>query len=60
MPGADTALPEDLLGLVTDVWSHYDVAWDEGLRRRAGGRPEAGHLLAPTDVVFQGTDPTEE
>ncbi|MCX4451737.1 DEAD/DEAH box helicase [Streptomyces sp. NBC_01789] len=36
------------------VWSHYDVAWDEGLAAARGWAAQAGHLLAPTDAVFQG------
>ncbi|MGQ4353108.1 Helicase associated domain protein [Streptomyces drozdowiczii] len=36
------------------VWSHYDVAWEEGLSAARGWAEEAGHLLAPTDAVFQG------
>ncbi|NEC65990.1 DEAD/DEAH box helicase [Streptomyces sp. SID9727] len=36
------------------VWSHYDVAWEEGLGAARGWAAEAGHLLAPTDAVFQG------
>ncbi|NED14571.1 DEAD/DEAH box helicase [Streptomyces sp. SID9124] len=36
------------------VWSHYDVAWEEGLSAARGWAAKAGHLLAPTDAVFQG------
>ncbi|WP_406290499.1 Helicase associated domain protein [Streptomyces sp. NBC_00209] len=36
------------------VWSHYDVAWEEGLAAARGWAAEAGHLLAPTDAVHQG------
>ncbi|MEV5600885.1 Helicase associated domain protein [Streptomyces sp. NPDC052299] len=36
------------------VWSHYDIAWDEGLAAARGWAAQAGHLLAPTDAVFQG------
>ncbi|MEU1013856.1 Helicase associated domain protein [Streptomyces sp. NPDC005890] len=36
------------------VWSHYDVAWEEGLAAARGWAAEAGHLLAPTDATFQG------
>ncbi|MGW1185165.1 Helicase associated domain protein [Streptomyces drozdowiczii] len=36
------------------VWSHYDVAWEEGLSAARGWAAEAGHLLAPTDAVFRG------
>ncbi|MEU5757093.1 Helicase associated domain protein [Streptomyces sp. NPDC047829] len=36
------------------VWSHFDVAWEEGLAAARGWAAEAGHLLAPLDAVFQG------
>ncbi|MFE0385929.1 Helicase associated domain protein [Streptomyces bungoensis] len=36
------------------VWSHYDVAWEEGLAAARGWATEAGHLLAPTDATYQG------
>lgn len=36
------------------VWSHYDVAWEEGLSAARGWAAEAGHLLAPLDATFQG------
>ncbi|MFJ3624379.1 Helicase associated domain protein [Streptomyces iakyrus] len=36
------------------VWSHYDVAWEEGLAAARGWAGEAGHLLAPLDATFQG------
>ncbi|WP_405901433.1 helicase associated domain-containing protein [Streptomyces sp. NBC_00727] len=36
------------------VWSHYDVAWEEGLAAARGWAAQAGHLLAPTDAVFHG------
>jgi hypothetical protein len=36
------------------VWSHYDVAWDEGLAAARGWAAEHGHLLAPTDATHQG------
>lgn len=36
------------------VWSHYDVAWEEGLAAARGWAAEAGHLLAPTDATYQG------
>ncbi|WP_425585635.1 helicase associated domain-containing protein [Streptomyces viridochromogenes] len=41
----------DALGM---VWSHYDVAWDEGLAAARGWAQEHGHLLAPTDATHQG------
>ncbi|MCF3120155.1 Helicase associated domain protein [Streptomyces arenae] len=36
------------------VWSHYDVAWEEGLSAARGWAAEAGHLLAPLDATYQG------
>ncbi|MGV4892177.1 Helicase associated domain protein (plasmid) [Streptomyces viridosporus] len=36
------------------VWSHYDVAWKEGLAAARGWAKENGHLLAPTDATYQG------
>ncbi|MFI2764835.1 Helicase associated domain protein [Streptomyces echinatus] len=36
------------------VWSHYDVAWEEGLAAARGWAEENGHLLAPTDATHQG------
>ncbi|MET9779154.1 Helicase associated domain protein [Streptomyces sp. NPDC006367] len=36
------------------VWSHFDVAWEEGLAAARGWATEAGHLLAPLDATFQG------
>ncbi|MGW3269674.1 Helicase associated domain protein [Streptomyces sp. NPDC001056] len=36
------------------VWSHFDVAWEEGLSAARGWAAEAGHLLAPLDATFQG------
>ncbi|MEU5537503.1 Helicase associated domain protein [Streptomyces sp. NPDC020362] len=36
------------------VWSHFDVAWEEGLAAARGWAAEAGHLLAPTDATHQG------
>ncbi|MFD3827292.1 Helicase associated domain protein [Streptomyces sp. NPDC058625] len=36
------------------VWSHFDVAWEEGLAAARGWAAEAGHLLAPLDATFQG------
>ncbi len=35
------------------VWSHFDVAWEEGLAAARGRRPSTG-LLAPLDAAFQG------
>ncbi|MER6569891.1 Helicase associated domain protein [Streptomyces sp. NPDC001093] len=36
------------------VWSHFDVAWEEGLAAARGWAAENGHLLAPTDATHQG------
>ncbi|MGC5400826.1 Helicase associated domain protein [Streptomyces sp. DT20] len=36
------------------VWSHFDVAWEEGLSAARGWADENGHLLAPLDATFQG------
>ncbi|MEU1707530.1 Helicase associated domain protein [Streptomyces sp. NPDC005706] len=41
----------DALGM---VWSHYDIAWEEGLAAARGWAAEVGHLLAPLDATFQG------
>ncbi|MEU0119976.1 Helicase associated domain protein [Streptomyces bobili] len=36
------------------LWSHFDVAWEEGLAAARGWASEAGHLLAPLDATYQG------
>ncbi|WP_225636210.1 DEAD/DEAH box helicase [Streptomyces solaniscabiei] len=36
------------------VWSHFDVAWEEGLTAARGWAAETGHLLAPLDATYQG------
>ncbi|MFB7274172.1 Helicase associated domain protein [Streptomyces sp. NPDC056244] len=36
------------------IWSHYDVAWEEGLSAARGWAAENGHLLAPLDATYQG------
>ncbi|MER6168014.1 helicase associated domain-containing protein [Streptomyces violaceorubidus] len=36
------------------AWSHFDVAWEEGLAAALGWAAGAGHLLAPLDAIFQG------
>ncbi|MGW1802979.1 Helicase associated domain protein [Streptomyces sp. NPDC001984] len=41
----------DELGM---VWSHFDVAFEEGLAAARGWAAEHGHLLAPVDAVWQG------
>ncbi|GHH27182.1 hypothetical protein GCM10018780_81630 [Streptomyces lanatus] len=35
------------------VWSHFDVAWEEGLSAARGWAAENGHLLAPLDATYQ-------
>ncbi|MEU7583569.1 Helicase associated domain protein [Streptomyces sp. NPDC041068] len=36
------------------IWSHFDVAWEEGLSAARGWATEHGHLLAPLDATHQG------
>lgn len=36
------------------IWSHYDVAWEEGLAAARGWAAEHGHLLPPLDATYQG------
>ncbi|WP_405940269.1 Helicase associated domain protein [Streptomyces sp. NBC_00726] len=48
---ADRVAQLEKLGM---IWSHFDVAWEEGLSAARGWAAEHGHLLAPTDAVFQG------
>ncbi|MGW7317385.1 Helicase associated domain protein [Streptomyces sp. NPDC054865] len=36
------------------VWSHFDVAWEEGLSAARGWAAQHGHLLAPQDATHQG------
>ncbi|MFD3503950.1 Helicase associated domain protein [Streptomyces sp. NPDC058642] len=36
------------------IWSHFDVAWEEGLAAARGWAAEHGHILAPLDATFQG------
>ncbi|MDD1064303.1 helicase associated domain-containing protein, partial [Streptomyces cocklensis] len=36
------------------IWSHWDVAFQEGLSAAQGWAAEHGHLLAPTTAVFNG------
>ncbi|MFD9217785.1 helicase associated domain-containing protein [Streptomyces sp. NPDC059544] len=36
------------------IWSHYAVAFDEGLAAARGWAAEHGHLLAPTEATWQG------
>jgi hypothetical protein len=46
--------PVEQLEKLGMVWSHYDVAWEEGLAAARGWAAEAGHLLAPLDATFRG------
>ncbi|MFD8544601.1 Helicase associated domain protein [Streptomyces sp. NPDC059649] len=48
---ADRIAQLERLGM---IWSHYDVAWEEGLAAARGWAAEHGHLLAPLDATFQG------
>ncbi|MGA4980422.1 helicase associated domain-containing protein [Streptomyces cinereoruber] len=50
--GAEHVKELEKLGM---VWSHHDVAWEEGLTAARGWAAENGHLLAPLDAVFQGS-----
>ncbi|WP_245685716.1 DEAD/DEAH box helicase [Streptomyces yerevanensis] len=36
------------------IWSHFDVAWEEGLAAVRGWAAEHGHALAPLDATHQG------
>ncbi|MFI1004973.1 Helicase associated domain protein [Streptomyces galbus] len=36
------------------IWSHFDVAWEEGLAAARAWAAENGHLLPPTDATHQG------
>ncbi|MEU5373089.1 Helicase associated domain protein [Streptomyces sp. NPDC005951] len=36
------------------IWSHYDVAWEQGLTAARAWAAEHGHLLAPLDATHQG------
>ncbi|MFG3309997.1 Helicase associated domain protein [Streptomyces wuyuanensis] len=40
----------DQLGM---VWSHVDIAWEEGVTAARGWAAEHGHLLAPAHAVHQ-------
>ncbi|UXY40541.1 DEAD/DEAH box helicase [Streptomyces albidocamelliae] len=48
---ADRITQLEQLGM---VWSHYDVAWEEGLAAGRGWAEQSGHLLAPLDATYQG------
>ncbi|MFE2736254.1 helicase associated domain-containing protein, partial [Streptomyces sp. NPDC059349] len=47
----DRAVQLENLGM---IWSHFDVAWEEGLTAARGWAAEHGHLLAPLDATHQG------
>ncbi|MFI6768641.1 Helicase associated domain protein [Streptomyces sp. NPDC050355] len=47
----DRARQLERLGM---VWSHFDVAWEEGLAAARGWAAENGHLLAPLDATYRG------
>ncbi|WP_078872525.1 helicase associated domain-containing protein [Streptomyces sp. NRRL S-337] len=47
----DRVEPLEKLGM---VWSHFDVAWEEGLAAARGWAEVNGHLLAPLDATHQG------
>ncbi|MFE9968254.1 Helicase associated domain protein [Streptomyces sp. NPDC005133] len=48
---ADRVIQLAKLGM---IWSHYDVAWEEGLTAARAWAAEHGHLLAPLDATHQG------
>ncbi|MFB6784603.1 Helicase associated domain protein [Streptomyces sp. NPDC056352] len=48
---ADRVVQLEKLGM---IWSHYDIAWEEGLTAARGWATQNGHLLAPLDATFQG------
>ncbi|MFJ6939610.1 Helicase associated domain protein [Streptomyces sp. NPDC101132] len=48
---AERAARLDALGM---VWSHFDVAFEEGLSAARGWAAEHGHLLAPADATWRG------
>ncbi|MER7743520.1 Helicase associated domain protein [Streptomyces sp. NPDC096538] len=47
----DRAAQLEKLGM---IWSHFDIAWEEGLSAARGWAAEHGHLLAPLDATYQG------
>ncbi|MEU9255616.1 Helicase associated domain protein [Streptomyces sp. NPDC048270] len=49
--GRERAAALDGLGM---VWSHFDVAFEEGLAAAAGWAAEHGHLLPPVDATWRG------
>ncbi|MFE7394663.1 Helicase associated domain protein [Streptomyces sp. NPDC057582] len=48
---ADRIAQLEKLGM---IWSHYDIAWEQGLTAARAWAAENGHLLAPLDATFQG------
>ncbi|MEU9033251.1 Helicase associated domain protein [Streptomyces sp. NPDC048383] len=48
---ADRVAQLEKLGM---IWSHFDVAWEEGLSAARGWAAQHGHLLAPLDATYQG------
>ncbi|MER5931930.1 Helicase associated domain protein [Streptomyces sp. NPDC002054] len=49
--GAERMASLDVLGM---VWSHFDVAFDEGLSAARAWAAEHGHLLPPADATWNG------
>ncbi|MFD3330852.1 helicase associated domain-containing protein, partial [Streptomyces sp. NPDC058701] len=51
-PTTESDLSNKKLGM---IWSHFNVAWEEGLAAARGWAAEHGHLLAPLDAAHQAT-----
>lgn len=49
--GRERVAQLDELGM---VWSHFDVAFEEGLAAASGWAAEHGHLLPPVDATWRG------
>lgn len=49
--GRERVTQLDELGM---VWSHFDVAFEEGLAAASGWAAEHGHLLPPVDATWRG------
>lgn len=49
--GRERVAALDELGM---VWSHFDVAFEEGLAAARGWAAEHGHLLPPADATWRG------
>lgn len=49
--GRERTAQLDELGM---VWSHFDVAFEEGLAAARGWAQEHGHLLPPVDATWRG------